>query len=334
MRIRIIQTLKVKSKFIVILFVVALSCSGEVWCQKYEDDFSCRAFGQMLGGGFKPSCNSKWVRKNVESGEIAFNINFSTDQYGRRDTINLNTKEKDGTAIFFGGSFCLGAGVQNNETMLHYFSHKYKEINVYNYCGSGFGPGQMLAYLTEMNLKPQLQIVDENTIGIYTFLGFHVHRAVGSPNTYFYFSKYFPYYTLNHENKIVRKGNFKTGRFISKFYDLIEPITFLRDFVSKVSDRYSAKDVELTGRIIEESFINFKEQFKSNKFVVVIYPGSSDLNTKGIISYLKKSNIRYLDYSELVDMSDPKSTVGDGHPSAFAHKVVGERVAKDLENWK
>lgn len=95
-------------------------------------------------------------------------------------------------------------------------------------------------------------------------------------------------------------------------------------FPLRVSDR----DLKTTAKIFEESRHLFKEAFNSDQFYVLIYP---DLGIKEFLPYLEAADINYLDYSTLPEAHNEDFWLGEGHPTAKAHRIVAERLIEDLE---
>ena len=294
-----------------------------------DESMKCRILNPVLGGGFKRNCRCRW--KRTQGDQVIFDVAFSTDNFGRRITPGGVSEWRQNVVLFFGGSFTLGAGVNDNETTPYYFSRKAATYNVYNYAGSGFGPQQMLAALSEMNLPRQVKPVTGRKVAIYQFLHFHIQRAVGKPSVANTYGKYFPYYALNDAGQLVRKGNFSTGRpVLTRLHLVLSRLSLLRFLLEAYTDTPSEKDIQLTARIIEESRRKFTEIFNSEDFFVVFFPGSDSQINSQMISILQKRRIQCFDYSGLVDMRAPGATLGDGHPTAKIHRRVGEELAEAL----
>lgn len=296
---------------------------------KVSDSFSCREFNPLLGGGFKPNCSSHWVRHL--NGKVAFDSQFSTDEFGRRKIPGGVSEHRKNNVLFFGCSFTLGAGVDDDQTTPYYFSKQNQNTNTYNYAGTGYGPQQMLALLTESDLPSQVLKVKGKNVGIYIFMDFHVQRAVGKPSVYNYFGRYFPFYELDANHIPVHKGNFENGRkFISSVYRVIHNIPFLNFAFERWIDPPSDADVMFTAELIKAAKKAFVERFEQAEFYVVFYSGFDEkLNSKFRL-FLEKENIRYLDYTNLFSTRTMEMKVGDGHPSARAHELVGKQIAQDL----
>jgi hypothetical protein len=60
----------------------------------------------------------------------------------------------------------------------------------------------------------------------------------------------------------------------------------------------------------------------------LIYPG---LGAPELLPHLDAAGITYLDYSSLPDIYDKDFWLGEGHPSAKAHRIVAEKLVQELE---
>jgi hypothetical protein len=81
--------------------------------------------------------------------------------------------------------------------------------------------------------------------------------------------------------------------------------------------------------MIEESARLYREQFPGGKFYFLIFPGS---RCGAEIARRLPKDVVTLDYSNLIDRKRAEYTLSpnDRHPSALADKIVGERLALDL----
>jgi hypothetical protein len=300
--------------------------------RQLKETFECRTLNPILGKGFKANCASWWKRFDADNQErVLFDIFFSTDNWGRRNTPGGVAPGRNNLALFFGCSYTLGAGVNDDETSPYFFSKRSPQFDVYNYGGSGFGPQQMLSALKQMDIPGQVEKVVGRKIAIYQFLDFHIPRAVGKPNVYFTFAKYFPYYRFDKRGELELVGTFyEAGWPLSKLYDLLMRIQVFRFLLPRIGNSIHEEDYALTAKIIEESRREFQKQFSSDEFYVVIYPGRKTEEQNKFISFLERSGTQYMDLSDMLDMSAPGARVGDGHPSASTQKIVGEKLASLL----
>ena len=90
---------------------------------------------------------------------------------------------------------------------------------------------------------------------------------------------------------------------------------------------------EIIAKMIERSFKKYRQDFGSDRFIVVFYPGCRD--AERLKPYLKKMGVRFLDYSGLFPIEKPEYWLKDmtvpGHPSPLGTSVVANQLARDLE---
>jgi len=108
-----------------------------------------------------------------------------------------------------------GLGVNDNETMPFYVGQYASRYRPYNYGVSGYGPHYMLAQLQRSDLTKE---IDENHgMAIYTFIDHHIDRAIGTMRVYNQWEEHAPFYTLDTHDRLVRKGDFTSGRPLVSF---------------------------------------------------------------------------------------------------------------------
>jgi hypothetical protein len=278
--------------------------------------------------GYKPWPGAQYSARKKRDGKILYDVTYSIDEYGRRTTPVKNPKSRDNFLLFFGCSVTFGEGVNGDETMPFYVAELAPKYKSYNYGYIGYGPQNMLAQLQTGNLAKEMSETDG--IAIYTFIGHHVSRAIGSMKIATAWGSSLPFYTIDSRDKVVRKGSLTSGRpFLSFLYSTISKSEIVRyfniDFPWKINDSH----IKITFRLIEESRNRFRQQFHSDDFYVLLYPGSE--NAKEMIAYFQRAQIKYLDYSNLVELTTTEFHIkGDGHPTAKGHKTIAEMLTRDL----
>ena len=100
------------------------------------------------------------------------------------------------------------------------------------------------------------------------------------------------------------------------------------DIPPKITDEH----INLTFQLIKESAAVFKQKFKRGRFCVLFHPMHTGDTTK-MKELLTKEGIHYFEYSGLFaeEKTGYKNVIeGEGHPSAYANMVLGERLAQDI----
>ncbi len=292
----------------------------DIWTEKLHQDDA------LLGYKAKPNVEVSRIKKF--DGKILYDVTYSIDEYSRRITQVKNPELRTNFVLFFGGSYTFGEGVNGNETMPFYVSELAPHYRPYNYGFRGYGPQQMLAKLQSSEMTQEVN--EAHGILIYTFIDCHIERAIGSMYTSGW-THNMPYYLVDDNDRVIRKGNFESGRpTVTFLYRLIGSSQFVKYFGVN-HPRINDDHISTTARIIEESRNTFREKFNSDDFYVLIYPGASRYGQR-IIPYFESAGIKYLDYSDLIDPNKKEfhSGEGDYHPTAQAYKTVAARLVKDI----
>lgn len=282
--------------------------------------------------GYKPSANIKAEARMKFNGKRVYDVTYSIDNYCRRITPVTDRNNRNRYAIFFGGSYAFGEGVEDNETLPAYFSRFATSYMPYNYGFHGYGPHQMLAKLIAVNLNTEIK--EKTGILIYVYLARHINRAIGDMYVFNKWGKKSPYYTINAEGNLIRKGNFLSGRpYISACYNLLGKSNFIKYFKISFPLKLSDRHYRLTTKIFKEARKEFRKQFENDNFYVVLYPSAEvgREDTRKIIPYLKEASINYLDYTSLFDPASKAYKNGaDHHPSAKAYETLAHKLSQDL----
>lgn len=120
---------------------------------KIKDDVS-EAFydsnSDEFGWKFIPNVKSHVVRKIGD--QVVYDFHLTIDQYGRRvvqheekDGPPANGKAKDEFLLFFGGSFMVGEGLPDEQTLEYRLGEKLPQYKTYNYAVNGYGLGNVMA---------------------------------------------------------------------------------------------------------------------------------------------------------------------------------------------
>lgn len=127
--------------------------------------------------GYKGKPNTTaTAHKSTQSGEIIYNVSYTTDEFGWRITPSSDDSS-DECVLFFGDSFTIGEGVQDNETLPFYFG-THANARIYNFGFHGYGPHQALALVQSGEIA---RIVKDcqSVLAIYESLPGHIARAGG-----------------------------------------------------------------------------------------------------------------------------------------------------------
>jgi hypothetical protein len=280
----------------------------------------------VLGYTLPP--NAQITAKVVRGGTLIYQATSTTDAYHRRLTPIDHLEQRHKFLLFFGCSMTYGLGVNDDETMPFYVAHYASHYRPYNYGVSGYGPHHMLAQLQRGELTQEIH--EHAGIAIYTFIDHHIDRAIGTMRVYNQWEQHAPFYTLDAHDRLVRKGDFTSGRqLVSFLYWVLGKSQILQYYNITLPPSLREEHIRLTARIIAEARAVLHQQFPSADFYVLLYPGVR--RGPDLIPFLAQAGVKYLDYAHLIDWPQQGLTQADGaHPTAQGHRMVAAQLAKDL----
>ncbi len=283
--------------------------------------------------GYKPKPNARMRAVERVAGRCIYDAVYTTDAYSRRVTPLDPPTKRAACALFFGGSYVFGEGVNDNETLPYYFGRFYRRYRPYNYGFSGYGPQQMLARLQSPHFADQVE--ERRGIAVYVFMRHHVARAIGDMAVYTLWGADMPYYTFDRRGRLVRRGSFRTGRpVVSALYGILGRSYILKFFRVSLPPRITEKHLRLTAAIIEESKSEFERQFESEGFFVVLHPAYRAYSAR-LARLLRGAGVTCFDYSAWWRWRSEATTFpADGHPNALGHYTVAKRLAEDVREYE
>lgn len=276
--------------------------------------------------GYAPLPSRSVRVRYVAEGDTIYDIRYEFDPSGLRFTPVPDGAEPDRFALFFGGSFCFGEGVNGEETTPAVFTRHAPAYRPYNFGYSGYGPQQTLVRLREGEWD---DLVTERTgVAVYLFWDSHIDRAIGSYEVARGFGRHIPYF-VERDGVLVR-GSFEDAHpLLDRWYDILDGSRFLRRLEIGWPPFRLPSHYDRTARILAAARDAFTERRPGCPFLVVIYPGSKEAGR--LVPRLEARGVRVLDYSDLLPLHEsPYFIPVDYHPSAAAHEAVGLRLAEDL----
>ena len=286
-------------------------------------------------GSVRPRGKGMYKSKKYwkEDNQVIYDVTYTIDEHKRRSTPIQDISKTDKFAVFFGGSFTFGEGVEDNQTLPYYFGVFSQHYHPYNYGFHGHGPAEMLAKLETGDLPKEVS--EKRGVLIYSFIDNHVHRTIGSMYFVTDWGWHKPYYHLTSNDEIVRKGSFLTGRpFLTRLYRLLGKSKTLRYFQIDFPLQIGREQLWLVYRVIEESRTLFLRQFPNSQFYVLIWPRTNANYDKQLKSFLESKNIPFFYQPDLYPRDNDKFTIAppvDWHPTPLAYETVAQSLAHDLK---
>ncbi|MEM7030598.1 MAG: hypothetical protein AAF629_13605 [Chloroflexota bacterium] len=297
----------------------------------HEGDYAADFFRDEPLLGYRPKPNVQVTSIKKLGDELVYDVVYTIDDSQRRHTPVDTPTGRDQFALFFGGSFVFGEGVNDDETLPYYFGALATDYQPYNYGLSGYGPQQMLAKLQSNELEAEL--AQPNGMIIYTFIDAHVERAIGSMYVYNAWGDQMPYYTTDWSGNLIRQRDFRTGRpATSKMFEWLEQSEIARYYNINVPNVLQDRHYAHAVRIIAAARDTFQEKYDSNQFYVMIYPDEGDY-FEDMEAHLMAADLQLLNYDERMKLDKEAGLAikGDGHPTAQAHEIVAQWLVEDLE---
>ncbi len=276
-------------------------------------------------GEYKSVSISRVTKKQL------YEVTYTIDEFGRRETPIKNKTDRDQFILFLGCSYTYGEGVEDHETLPAYVGNLTEKFMPYNYGFHGRGPHDVLALLDKIDFKKE--IPQKNGIAVYTFMPDHINRTVGSMSIVEWNYDHV-YYAKNGNNEYERQGTFETARpFQTRLYRFLKKSSLLK--MLRISlPRITQGDIALTADLIQAAASKFLKQYLHGKFVIVIYPPlPKERHLCELMAYeLKKRNMTYLYYDQLFNAQEGQyaQSKEDPHPSPLAYKLLAWAIVRDL----
>lgn len=293
------------------------------------EQWGCHSFSTVdpdVGPMPRPLLSSR--HKKVVDNKTSFDVEYTTDSFGRRNTPQGNDESFDRFLLFFGCSQTFGLGLNDNETLPAFVAERMKGTRCYNYGVPGYGPHNMLAKLEKNGIRKE--VAEKKGALIFQFIDSHIERIAGAPQYYDSFSH--PYYSLDKNGALKHQGNFLTGRpYKTMLYRILGRAGLLSPFGMELGFTPREKHYRLTEAIFNEARLKFKEKFGSDEFYVLIFPDKKSSITRNMTERLERSEVRCLNYLDLFDGTLDKYQIpNDGHPNALADLLMAKQIAKDF----
>lgn len=243
---------------------------------------------------FKPNLNIPSSKFYVNHKAI-YDIQISTDSFGRRTTFRSQSSPAQSYLSLLGGSFIFGDGANDNETISSYMSPFFKTSRVYNYGISGHGIATQYKQLQVRDFKQELP--EDSGIFLYFFFDFDVLRLIPT-------FREFNSNPLSHELYLEENQDglafIPEGRldriFLTSIFSLLNHSATLRlfnfDFPTVKNEH-----LQLFAKILTKMRETAENRANSRNFVVVAYPEYSGALFPALRPYLDAAKITSIDLS-------------------------------------
>jgi hypothetical protein len=272
-----------------------------------------------------PGTNKEYVEKTYKG--ITYNTYVVEKDVRDRRACTINKLAKQ-HAIFLGCSLVFGDGVENKDTLPQLFQNSSAKHQVYNYGYCGDGPNNTLYRFTHTKICDEIEQKKGICFFIYP-IGWHEMR-IRLHSDYLY-NKKAPYYEVK-SGKLLYRGSLKNTQWllynITQIYNLLPiPEKYRQPFPKYPTE----KDYILIADILCGIRDEYKKQFNSDNFYVVIHPFSNSVPVNEVIRILQDKKLKIINFDNLNSCQKflDKYTIAswDGHPNARMNKLIVSALA-------
>jgi len=289
--------------------------------------YSIPAFEEHPDLGYRPKAAvTTTATRYAPDGEVVYEVVYTMDREGRRAVPRSSSAAPRRAVAFFGCSFTFGEGLRDEETLPARYAERATSDLAINFGVPGYGPNHMLAILRSWTTNP-LPDLPSPPLGVYLFIDGHIGRAIGSVYVVNRYGRRAPYFRLEDDELVVRRGSYLSGRFFTSitFWALGKSV-ILRELGFDWPRPGSSRSLRITAGIVRAASSEFAARTGGGRFYMVVYPGS-----RWGAEVARQAGVTVLDYTELFDPLESDYVIeGDGHPSAYAIPQLAGRLAQDL----
>lgn len=266
------------------------------------------------------------VERVLITGERLAPVRYTTDADGWRVTPLAQSTPRSEFILFFTDSFCMGEGVDDEATWPAQVGALAPQWQPYNFGVSAYGPQQMMLQLANGTVRRRVKETHGRLI--YLYIPAHLARVFGTMRMYQRTPLPYPFYRLDEAGQLRPYDLF--GTLEGKFYAMLG-----NSYIVAATDvdlpRLGDPAKQATVAVIAAARDEFKKQFQSDEFYVLLYPGN--IKVGDIRPQLQAAGIKYLDYSDLLNPQAPENHLPlDAHPTPLAYRRIAEKLVADLSS--
>lgn len=300
------------------------------YSKKFERGFYTRPWR------LAPNRRSRSVVVLRRTGETVYDVQYTTDSFGRRLIPNGPDQSYKKHLLFLGCSLTFGEGVQDNQTFPAIISKLTRDHHVYNMGMPGSSPAEILKRIQEGYAWAGVK--ENRGAAIYTFMDDHVNRVFGPMSVRATWGSHLPFIYENSAGHFTVKGSFLSEEpFLTMIYQWLWQLPSTQFFHINLPFRLEQTKFTTFARMVRQIKDAYLEQFPGQKFYVAFFPNGNSQLASALIPEFERMGIHYLDYSQfdIAQYTAKDITIPwDRHPSAETHRIWGEILARDLIKFK
>ena len=288
--------------------------------------------------GHAAAKNISVTGKLTKGNKVVYDVLYSTNRYGLRVSphdLRLagdKTRSDFKNAVFFGCSFTVGEGLNDNETLPYLFEERSRgRYRSYNFGFHGYGPHQMLRII-ETGLLDEVIADKKPALAVYLALIEHVERVCGNYPQVF-FGSCGPRYQLDSSGEIKYTGKIR-NKFVASVMVKMCRSHLIRNTLTKLFGwKRTPEDLRLFLKVIEKSKELFTQKYNAD-FYVLLWTNRSDKDYDYVLSELKRKNIKVITTEEIFrKYDDPEENYlikNDGHPNKLANERMADYLLENI----
>lgn len=304
------------------------------------------ADNNITGYGALPNVSGKTISRSKRTGEIIYDVTYSTNENGWRKIPSSNANSKK-CFLFFGDSFTYGEGLNDDETLPFFFGKEMKDYQIFNFGYHGYGPHQALALILSGEVERVLSDKKcESINALYESLIDHIRRANGLAWWEQDNNKNIPKFKIINNQVVWINANKNLKEKINLIHELSLTKYGRTSYLLKMLDiqtyEFKQEYNELYFAILSTIENELKTRLNAS-FTLFLWDTSNlskDLEKRefeAILKWLKNGQMQYFLMSQVADdYKDNRLKYGihkdDLHPNALANEKIAEFLATKIKN--
>ncbi len=291
-------------------------CGKGETCYYYRSHNPIQYHGRM---GFEHIPSITFRESLRAQSELVYNVTYKINEHKFRASFGQG-EERRKFALFFGGSFTFGQGINDYETLPSQFAIKNTDYEAYNFGINGAGLNTMLSQIFHFDL--QRIVKQREGVAIYVYFEEHVARALGNLPSLGWLrtAPFFSIEDLSDMGKIEEARPLRTKilLFIQKYI----PGMKNRIFPSIGSD-----ELHYACRLFERAKVNLNNKLGKTKMIVLQHPFYGTMNPE-LKDCLREKSISVVESDIMLDQK--YKLPYDGHPNALANDLISKLLTDNL----
>jgi hypothetical protein len=252
---------------------------------------------------------------------------YRIDAQGRRVTPVANAGERPCFALFFGGSYTFGEGVEDHETLPARFGGAAPTFHPYNYGFKAYGPQNMLLQATGADFAADIS--QQKGVAFYVFIDHHVNRLIGAMRVGTTWGQNLPRIVLE-DGRLTYTGSFENSRPATQFfYRAARHLPSVQYLEADWPLLTCPRHYRLLAAVCAATQSALRTRFEVVDFYVLLYPDTR--LGPYLMPALDAAGVEYLDFAGLfrsVESSYAALYYEDLHPKPQAHEIVARQLAE------